>query len=169
MTVTPGTAARMSVTLRTEKRPCTEQWPRHRIIRASRSCCGGQAAAGLARVEHDAVVEREAQLLHGGVAAEVLVGHEQHLAGAADAAHLVERPPQRDVRVGRRADGAAVATGERLDRRRRVHVGDGHGRLGDAGVDQHVPRVLDLVDRRHVRHRAAGGEVRQDHLLVRRR
>ena len=47
-----------------------------------------------------------------------------------------------------------------------VHVGDGTVRVGDAGVDEHVPRVLDLVDRRHVRHRAARGEVREDHLLV---
>ena len=38
--------------------------------------------------------------------------------------------------------------------------------VGDAGVGQHVPGVLDLVDRRHVRHGAAGREVREDHLLV---
>ena len=38
-------------------RPCTEQCPFHRIIRASRSCSGGQAAVGLVRVPHDAVLE----------------------------------------------------------------------------------------------------------------
>ena len=40
---------------------------------------GGQAAVGLVRVEDHAVVEREAELEHGGVAAQVLVGQEQHL------------------------------------------------------------------------------------------
>ena len=49
--------ARSSSTTSAEKRPCTEQWPFHRIIRASRQRLGGEAAVGLARVPHDAVVE----------------------------------------------------------------------------------------------------------------
>jgi hypothetical protein len=63
---------------RSVKRPCTEQWPFQSTIFASRSCSAVRPAAGLARVVDDAVVERQAQLEHGGVAAEVLVGHEQH-------------------------------------------------------------------------------------------
>ena len=38
--------------------------------------------------------------------------------------------------------------------------------VGDAGVLQHLPALLDLVEGRHVGHRAAGGEVGQHHLLV---
>ena len=169
MTVTSGTAARMSVTFRTENRPCTEQCPRHRIIRASRSCSVVRPPPGLRGSNTTQSSSDRPSCWTAVLRPEVLVGHEQHLAGAVEAAHLVERPPQRDVRVGRRADGAAVPARERLDRRRRVHVGHGHGRLRDAGVGQHVPRVLDLVDRRHVRHGAARREVRQDHLLVVRR
>ena len=41
---------------------------------------------GLVRVPHDAVVEGEAELAHRGVAAEVLVGQEEHLAVAPDPA-----------------------------------------------------------------------------------
>ena len=41
------------------------------------------------RVPDDAVVEREAELAHGGVAAEVLVGQEEHLAVA------LARPPSK--------------------------------------------------------------------------
>ncbi len=37
---------------------------------------------------------------------------------------------------------------------------------GDPGSLELLPRVLDLGDRRHVGHRAAGGEVGQDHRLL---
>ena len=57
---------------------------------------------------------------------------------------------------------------ERLDGRRRVDVGDRND-AGDADAGQFLPAGLELVDRRHVGHRAAGREVRQDDLLVRRR
>ena len=60
---------------------------------------------------------------HGGVAAEVLVGEEE----------APSRPARRPTRatalgVGRGADRAAVAAGERLDRGGGVHVGDRDGR-----------------------------------------
>ena len=129
----------------------------------------GHAAVRLVRVPEDAFVEGQAELTDRGVAAEVLVGQEQHLAGAVDASGLVERPPQRGLRVGRRADRPAVPAGERLDGRRRVHVGDRTDDLGDAvaeHVEQLVPRVLDLADAGHVGHRAAGREVGQDHRLL---
>ena len=38
ITLTPGTRSRTSSTHSGVKRPCTEQWPSHRIIRAPRSC-----------------------------------------------------------------------------------------------------------------------------------
>ena len=129
----------------------------------------GHAAVRLVRVPEHALVEGQAELADRGVAAEVLVGQEQHLAGAVDAAGLVERPPQRGLRVGRRADRAAVPAGERLDGRGRVHVGDRSDDVGDVvaeHVEQLVPGVLDLADAGHVGHRAARGEVRQDHRLL---
>ena len=99
---------------------------------------------------------------NAGVAPEVLVGEEQH------ARALAEGPVQDGARVGGGADGAAVAAHERLQGGRRVHVGDGEDVVPhDLGHD--VPAVLDLVGVRHVRHRAAGVEVGQDDLLVRRR
>src|SRR5918993_390261 len=57
----------------------------------------------------------------GGVAAQGLVGQEQHPLGP------LERPGHRLGRVGGGADGAALAAGEGLDRGRGVHVGQGHG------------------------------------------
>ena len=85
-TLTPGMRSRTSTTDSSAKRPCTEQWPFHRITFAARSCVGGEAALRLVRVVDHAVVEREAELEHGGVAAEVLVGQEEHLLA------LLERP-----------------------------------------------------------------------------
>ena len=43
---TPGIVARSSSTTAGENRPCTEQWPRHRIIRASRSCSAVSPPSG---------------------------------------------------------------------------------------------------------------------------
>ena len=123
----------------------------------------GEPAGRLVRVVQHAVVEREAHLADGGVASQVLVGQEEHLAPLGGT--LRERPGQSGSRVGRRAHRAAVTSGEPLDRGRRVHVGDGHDVVGDARLHQHVPRVLDLADRGHVGHRAAGGEVGQHDLL----
>ena len=120
----------------------------------------GQPAAGLVRVVDHAVVQAQAQVEHGGVAPEVLVGQEE------DPLALLEGPLQGLPGVARRADRAAVAAGERLDRGRGVHVGDRDGRLGQPELDEALPRVLDLADLGHVGHRAAGREVGQDHLLV---
>ena len=135
------------------------------MTRARCTCSRGQPAVRAVRVEDDAVLEREAEVAHGGVAAQVLVGQEQHLARAPDAAALVERPLQRGPGVAGGADRAAVAAGERLDRRGGVHVGHRHDVVRHAHVDEVVPRVVDLADRGHVGHRAAGRQVGQDHLL----
>ena len=111
---------------------------------------GGEPAVRAVRVPDHAVVEREAHLQHGGVAAEVLVGQEQHLRA------LLEGPLQRGLGVGGRADGAAVAAAERLDVGAGVHVRDRDDVVGDAGLLHRGPGVLDLPQAGHVGHRAAG-------------
>ena len=129
---------------------------------------GGQAAAGLQRVPHDALVEADAHLEDRGVAAEVLVGQEEDLGALVEVGLLRERPVQRDVGVGRGADDPAVAPAERLDVGAGVHVGHRDDGVLDARVGHRVPGVLDLAQAGHVGHRAAGGEVGEDHLLARR-
>ncbi len=122
---------------------------------------GGQAAVRLVRVVEHAVVQRHAHLAHGGVAAQVLVGQEEHLLA------LLEGPLQRALGVGGGADGAAVPAGEGLDVGGGVHVRDRDGDVGYAGVGEDVPALGDLLGGGHVGHRTAGGEVRQDDLLGR--
>jgi hypothetical protein len=75
----------------------------------------GQPSGWLVRVEDDAVRKREAELAHCGVAAQVLVGQEEHLAHSLNTTVLVKRPLHSGFRVARRADGAAVTPCERLD------------------------------------------------------
>ena len=125
-----------------------------------------EAASFEVRVPHPHVVVRVAHR-EAGVAPEVLVGEEQHLAAAGAAVGLgPERPLEHGPCVGRRADRAAVAADEGLQRGRRVHVGDGH-EAGDVDdVAERVPRLFDRVDVGHVGHRAAGVQVGEDHLLV---
>ncbi len=118
-----------------------------------------EAAALLVRVPDPhvglAVAHREA-----GVAAEVLVGKEQHLVA------LGEGPLEHRSGVRRGADRAAVASDERLQRSRRVHVRDGHDAV-DVGDGGHlVPGLFDLVEMGHVGHGAARVEVGEDDPLV---
>ena len=155
----PGRASTPSAV----NRPCTEQWPFHRIIRAAASC-SPVSPPSASRGSHTTQSSSDSPSCeHRGVAAQVLVGEEQDLGvGAA----LGEGPLERDVGVARGAHRAAVAAAEGLDVGRGVHVGHRDDRVGDAGVDQGVPRVLDLGEPGHVGHRAAGGQVGQDHLLV---
>jgi hypothetical protein len=112
------------------------------------------------RVVQHAVVEAEPQFEDRGIATQVLVGQEQHPLST------VEGPGQRPFRVRRRADGTAIAANESLNRRCRVHVRHRYGLLRRTDLREHVPGGLDLCDRRHVGHRAASGEVGQDHLLL---
>jgi hypothetical protein len=95
----------------------------------------------------------------GGVAAQMLVGEEQHPLGP------LERPGHGPGRVRGGADGAAFAAGERLDRGRGVHVGQGHGPARQPLLED-LPGLVDLGEGRHVGHGAAGGQVGQDDLLV---
>jgi hypothetical protein len=129
---------------------------------------GGVAAEGLARVPHRHGLERHAHGLRG-VAAEVLVGEEQHALPA------LERPVEHRASVRRGADDAAVAAHEALQRRRGVHVRDRDDGYAPVGVDggqiavdllELLPALLDARGVGHVGHRAARGEVGQDHGLV---
>ena len=106
---------------------------------------------------------------HGvaGVAAEVLVGEEQHLAppGAALVSGS-ERPLEHGASIGRGAHGTPVLAHERLERGRGVHVGNGNEQFEVGDLAQLVPGVLDLADVGHVCHGAAGIEVGEQHPLV---
>ena len=73
---------------------------------------------------------------------------------------------QRRRGVRRRADDAAVLAAERFDRRGGVDVGDRDDAVDTPHLLEIAPAHLELLDVGHVGHRAAGGEVRQDHLLV---
>ena len=121
----------------------------------------GQSAVRLVRVVDHAVIERQAEIAHRGVAAEVLIGQEQHLLA------LLECPREAALGIARGAHGTAVPTREGLDGGGRVHVGDGHRDVGNAGCLERGPAVLDLRDAGHVGHGAAGGEIGEDHLLAR--
>ena len=78
---------------------------------------------------------------------------------------LAQRPVKGPLGIGGRADGAAVAAGERLDVSRGVHVRDRDHGFGQAQVLQRLPALLNLLVGGHVGHGAAGGQVRQDHCL----
>ena len=121
-----------------------------------------EAAPDLVRIPDDHLVERHAHLV-GGVAAEMLIGQEQNPLAA------LPRPLQRRRRVRRRADDAAVLAAERFDRGGGIDVGDRDDRRR-SGEHAHLleiaPAQLELIGRGHVGHRAAGREVRQDHLLM---
>jgi hypothetical protein len=125
------------------------------------------AAERAVRVPHRHALQRYTELL-GGVPPEVLIGEEQHPLAA------LERPPEHGLRVARGADDPAVPAAEPLQRGGGVHVGDGDDRHEAVGVRlgpvqrlERLPGLLDLVDVRHVGHRAPGREVRQDHGLIR--
>ena len=125
-----------------------------------------QAPEGEAGVPERHVTGAVAEL-EAGVAAEVLVGEEEDLVADGLAGPIgVERPGQDGPGVGRGADGAAVGADERLQGGRGVHVGDGDDPLDVGDLGQGVPGLLDGVDVGHVGHRAAGVQVRQEHLLV---
>ena len=122
-----------------------------------------ETAERLLRIPHHHLVERHAHAEVGGVAAEMLVGQEQDLL-------LLLPAPRQDGRgVRRRAHGAAVLADQRFDGRRRVDVRHRHRPRRHAELLEFAPRDRKLVGGRHVGHGTAGGEVGQDHPLVRQR
>ena len=163
-TWTPGTRSRTSSTHCAENRPCTEQCPFHRIIRASRSCSAVRPPFGLVRVPHHAVARGVIpSSQHRGVAAEVLVGQEEHLGVG-----LLRRTPT--PARPRRCDDVQTAPPLRpqnaLMSARGVHVGHGYdGRRRRRRRPARPRRPRPGASAGHVGHRAAGGEVGQDHLL----
>ena len=162
-----GCSARKAAICSGRNRWWIEQWPAPQQERRLLALALGQAAPLAARVPDPHVVEAVA---HGdaGVAAQVLVGEEQHLVAlpAARARPAAQRPLEHGPGVGRGAHGAALAADERLDGRGAVHVGDRHHPVDVDDAGQRVPRLLDLVDVGHVGHRAAGVEVGQGDRLV---
>ena len=119
----------------------------------------GQAAQGLPRVPDPHVVGAVAELV-AGVAAEVLVGEEEHALAA------LEGPGEHGPGVGRGADRPAVAADEGLQGGRGVHVGHRDEAVDVDDPGQVLPGLLDLVDVGHVGHGAAGVEVGEHDLLV---
>ena len=77
---------------------------------------------------------------------------------------IPQRPFQDVASVRRRAHDSAVLADECFHARRRVDVRNWHDWCRCSA--ELLPGVLDLVDRGHVGHRAAGGEIGQDDALV---
>ena len=119
-----------------------------------------EAAPDLVRIPHHHLVKRDADGV-SGVAPEMLIGQKQ------DPIAPLPGPSQRRGRVRRRADHAAPFAAKGLNGHCRVDVGHGNDR-SDAHLLELCPAHLELLWIRHVGHRAAGGQVGQNHLLVRR-
>ena len=123
------------------------------------------------RIPHHHLVERHAHLV-GGVPAEMLIGQEEDRA---------RRAPTPSVSVAAAFDDVQTtppcSPQKALMRGRRIDVRDRDDRAARRGAiassrRAHLlevgPAHLELIGIGHVGHRASGGEVRQDHLLMRR-
>ena len=163
----PGCSARKASTWAGRKRWWTEQWPFHSSRVADLRVASSRPPCVEAGVPHRHVVGAVAEL-EAGVAAEVLVGEEQDLVAAG--AGPGSSGPRAQVSTARALDEVHTTppwrADERLQRGRRVHVGDRDHPVDVGDLGQGLPRLLDRVDVGHVGHRAAGVEVGQDHLLV---
>ena len=140
ITMPSGCSARKAAMCSGRNRWCTEQWPFHSRKVACLASTSVRPPSSMAWVPHAHVGLVEAHRV-AGVATEVLVGEEQHLVAAGPAFGAVaERPVEHGPGVGRRAHGAAVLAHERLERGRRVHVGDRHELVdvGDPGEVSHA-------------------------------
>ena len=101
----------------------------------------------------------------GGVAAEVLVGEEEHLYRFP--LPLGQSPFEHFAGVGTGADSAAVLADESFDRGGRIHVGDGDQSLARTGFLKLGPAFEGLIEVGHVGHRAASAQIRQDYVHIR--
>jgi hypothetical protein len=119
----------------------------------------GVSAEVFVRIPKSHLVERDPKL-GTGVSTEMLIREKEHFV------ELLEIDVEKRNGIRRRADDTFVSTAERLDRGGRVHVRDrSDALLEHTDVTELFPRVLDLIDRCHVRHRTSGTEVGQDHAL----
>ena len=75
----PGCARARSSTTSAVKRPCTEQWPFHRIIRHRAAASASGRRSGRCGFQTTQSSSEMPSSQHRGVAAQVLVGQEQHL------------------------------------------------------------------------------------------
>src|SRR5678816_3425432 len=113
----------------------------------------------LVRIPECHLIEGDAEL-RPGVQAQMLVGEEEHLV------ELFQVNIKERNGVRRCTNDAFIPAAERLDRGRRIHVGDGSNlRIKNTDVAELLPSVLDLFDRRHIGHRATRAEIRQYHML----
>ena len=97
-----------------------------------------EATPDLVGIPDHHVVERHAHLV-GRVAAEVLIGQEEHTFAP------LPRPPQRRRRVRRCADDAAALAAERFDGSGRVDVGDRQNRLLLPAGPWQNPHLLEIA------------------------
>ena len=108
------------------------------------------------RVPNGHGVERHAHRL-GRIAPQVLIGKEQHAAGAR------ERPAEYGGGIAGGADDAAMPAAEGFETGGRVNVRNGRNVIGVDELAHLLPSGLDLFDGGHVGHRTAGGHVGEHH------
>src|SRR5262249_7580411 len=91
------------------------------------------------------------------VATEVLIRKEHHATGPG------KRPFERSFSVRRSTHDSAVLTNERFEAGGRIDVRDRRNVFGIENFAELIPGIFDLVNGRHVGHRAAGGHIREHH------
>src|SRR5437899_10055984 len=117
-----------------------------------------EPAPDLVRIPYHHLVERHPKLVRG-IAAKMLIGQEQNALAA------LPCPPQRRRGIRRRADDAAALATKRFDRCRGVDVSH-RDEAADVHLFQIAPAHLELFRFGHVGHRAARGEIGEDHPLI---
>src|SRR5688572_11733858 len=95
----------------------------------------------------------------GGVASKMLIGKEEDLVGS------FKSPAHNGGRVRRRAHSAAMTAAKCFDSRRRVHVRDRNDPFA-GNPNEIIPAGFNLIQLRHVRHRATGAHIGKDDLLM---
>ena len=124
-------------------------------------CFASIAAVGLKRIPDNHLLARQPHLI-GRIAAQMLVGEEENL--------LASGPTPFNDRsgIGRRAGNPAVLTAKGFKNCGGVHIDRRHdGLFHRQDAPQGFPALIDLLDRRHIRHGATGSHVRKNHRLLR--
>src|SRR5262249_18908948 len=117
------------------------------------------AAELFIRIPYRHLVERDPARV-GRVAPEVLVGEEEDLFA------LTVSPFEDPLRVRRGANCTAALSAECFYRSGRIHIGYRQDRIY-ADFGQFFPSGFDLIDSGHIGHRTTGGQIGQDHFLIR--